>query len=81
MSRKDLSNEGSTLTGAGIQSNDAKRYADSFLVPFVLRAWWLREFEESKELQWCDDAVVSQLWSNYSDPLCDMGELEDPEDL
>lgn len=46
-------------------------------VPFALRAWWLREFMEYSDLIWCGDArITGPLWSNYSDPLCDMGSLD-----
>lgn len=46
-------------------------------VPFALRAWWLREFKEYSDLNWCGEAqITGPLWSNYSDPLCDSGSLD-----
>ena len=46
-------------------------------VPFVLRAWWLREFKEYRDIGWCGEpSITGPLWSNYSDPLCDMGSLD-----
>lgn len=46
-------------------------------VPFILRAWWLREFKEYADLSWHkEQGVTGPLWSIYSDPLCDMGSLD-----
>ncbi len=46
-------------------------------VPFALRAWWLREFKEYSDLDWCGEAqITGPLWSSYSDPLCDSGSLD-----
>ena len=51
-------------------------------VPFALRAWWLREFQESSDLHWhIDSAVTGPIWSLYSDPLCDLGGLDYSEDF
>jgi hypothetical protein len=58
-----------------------RRLSDGRRVPFVIRAWWLREFEEIKEVDWNNDVIGSLLWSSYSDPICDLGGVGDLEDL
>lgn len=58
-----------------------RRLADGLRVPFVIRAWWLREFEECEGVQWNNDLVVSNLWSSYSDPICDLGGVDDFDEL
>ncbi len=46
-------------------------------LPFFLRAWWLRNFVETEGLVWSPDSgVTSPLWSLYSDPLCDVGSVD-----
>lgn len=51
------------------------RQADS--LPFLIRAWWLRDYEESRELQWgVDVQLKAPLWSKYSDPMCDLAGSE-----
>ncbi|GEM_PF-2677041 len=55
----------------------ARRLAAADRVPFVLRAWWLREFAEYADCQWLiDQSITGPLWSSYTDPLCDMGSLD-----
>jgi hypothetical protein len=54
-----------------------RQIATASSVPFVLRAWWLREFEEYKDFDWCGETqITGPLWSNFSDPLCDCGSLD-----
>ncbi len=46
-------------------------------LPFFLRAWWMRDYLESDGLQWtADSGVTSPLWSLHSDPLCDVGSVD-----
>jgi len=46
-------------------------------MPFILRAWWLRNFLECEGLVWAKDlGVTSPLWSLYSDPMCDVGSVD-----
>ncbi|HEY9679220.1 MAG TPA: hypothetical protein V6C76_14520 [Drouetiella sp.] len=46
-------------------------------LPFILRAWWLRKFLESEGLIWPKElGVTSALWSLHSDPLCDVGSVD-----
>lgn len=50
-----------------------KRMDEAELLPFVLRAWWLRDFEEYSDLRWMiDNSIQAPLWSLHSDPLSDM---------
>lgn len=52
-----------------------QRQADD--LPFFLRAWWLRNFLEAEGLVWSQDlGITSPLWSLYSDPLCDVGSVD-----
>jgi hypothetical protein len=86
MNTDDLINARSTWIDKSKGSRESvtlgdKRLAESACVPFVIRAWWLREFEESKDLQWNDDLVGSPLWSQYSDPMCDLGGADDDDDI
>ena len=62
---------------SGQDSLHSKRLEDGKRVPFLIRAWWLREFEESRDLDWYYDCVQPTLWSTYSDPLCDVGGVDD----
>lgn len=46
-------------------------------IPFVLRAWWLREFSEYDDLPKSTNMpVTGALWSLHSDPLCDQGSID-----
>lgn len=43
------------------------------LVPFFLRAWWLRNTSEYADLSFGEpDNISAPLWSKYSDPICDL---------
>lgn len=49
-------------------------------LPFFLRAWWLREFEESCDLTWPEPGqVTGAVWSRHSDPLCDAAGVDFPD--
>lgn len=60
------------------QSDDiSAREEEALQMPFILRAWWLRNFLENEELVFAKDlGVTSPLWSLYSDPLCDVGSVD-----
>ena len=46
-------------------------------VPFLLRAWWLRDFKEYEDIEWYGDpSTTGPLWTPYTDPLCDTGGLD-----
>ncbi len=66
------------LGSAGQKGDEAalrEKQADE--MPFILRAWWLRNFLETENLVWAPDlGVTSPLWSLYSDPMCDVGSVD-----
>lgn len=54
-----------------------ERLLTASAVPFILRAWWLREFQEYMDVDWWEDLrITGPVWSRYSDPLCDTGSLD-----
>jgi hypothetical protein len=59
------------------QKNAAMREEQASEMPFILRTWWLRNFVEAEGLVWSKDlGVTSALWSLYSDPMCDVGSVD-----
>ncbi|MBS1955901.1 MAG: hypothetical protein JST89_17080 [Cyanobacteria bacterium SZAS-4] len=67
----------SAINGAELGENSSTRQERADQLPFFLRAWWMRDFLESEGLLWTADAgVTSPLWSLYSDPLCDVGSVD-----
>jgi hypothetical protein len=47
------------------------------IVPFVLRAWVLRDREENSSLNFGDNSTQTlPLFSLYSDPLCDAANMD-----
>jgi hypothetical protein len=64
-----------------VETFEQRRLAQSLQVPFAIRAWWLREFEECPGVDWNNDLVVPTVWSNYSDPLCDVSGIDELDDL
>jgi hypothetical protein len=63
-----MSNKGTSL--------DLKDLAH--LVPFVLRAWWLKDNKEYAELNFGEeDGLKGDLWSRHSDPICDLSDIEE----
>jgi hypothetical protein len=51
-------------------------------LPFLVRAWWLREYKEFENSHWQEDPYITgPLWSAYSDPMCDMAGLDYTYDL
>lgn len=47
---------------------------DGDSLPFVLRAWWLRDSAQYSDRNWVvDPSMTAPVWSTYSDPLCDAG--------
>jgi hypothetical protein len=66
-----------TESAAEAEGIQARRLRLADRIPFVLRAWWLRDFKEYSDLRWhTDSSVTAPLWSSYSDPLCDTGSLD-----
>lgn len=66
-----------TQGAAEAEGTHAHRLRLADRVPFVLRAWCLRDFKEYSDLRWLrDSSITAPLWSPYSDPLCDMGSLD-----
>ncbi len=45
-------------------------------VPFFLRAWWLRHFNDFDEVEDYDPSITGPVWNSFADPLCDMGNLD-----
>ncbi len=46
-------------------------------VPLFLRAWWLRDFADTPELDWGEPSHITQpLFSVYSDPICDLSNID-----
>ena len=46
-------------------------------MPFILRAWWMRDFAETADLSffpWSNH--TRPLYCLHSDPLCDAGNIE-----
>jgi hypothetical protein len=59
------------------QKNAELREEEASEMPFILRTWWLRNFVEAEGLVWSKDlGVTSALWSLYSDPMCDVGSVD-----
>ncbi|HEY9732627.1 MAG TPA: hypothetical protein V6C89_11985 [Drouetiella sp.] len=55
----------------------ATRQEQAAELPFFLRAWWLRNFLENEGLVWTKDSgVTSPVWSLHSDPMCDVGSVD-----
>jgi len=47
------------------------------LLPFMLRAWWMRDFKDYEEIEWHTEmSITAPLWSWQSDPLCDQGNMD-----
>lgn len=64
-----------TMSGDGEISVSRHEQADQ--LPFFLRAWWMRNFLESEGLVWPKESgVTSPLWSLHSDPMCDIGTVD-----
>jgi hypothetical protein len=55
----------------------SSRKSSAQQLPFLLRAWWLREFQESKDFAWRQEPYITgPVWSTYADPLCQMSGLD-----
>lgn len=62
---------------AEILLDSSLREKDADELPFLLRAWWLRNYLEYDGLVWSSDlGVTSPLWSLYSDPMCDISSVD-----
>jgi hypothetical protein len=67
----DIQESAEQIDQSALRENQANE------MPFILRAWWLRNFLEAEGLVWAPDlGVTSPLWSLYSDPMCDVGSLD-----
>jgi hypothetical protein len=66
--------------GHGDAPTDREQVAH--LVPFVLRAWWLRNYKEYEGIEWHTDIpITGPFWSMYSDPFCDQGNSDYADEL
>jgi len=66
-----------TMSGDGASEKVLSRQEEADELPFFLRAWWLRNFIENEGLVWTKESgVTSPLWSLHSDPLCDVGTVD-----
>ena len=79
MTRPGSNTEGETsaaeTAGEAAQLSEREKVANA--LPFVLRAWWLRNFKDYEGLDWYTEMpVTGPLWSLYSDPLCDQGNID-----
>ena len=55
----------------------AERLKTASVLPFFLRAWWLRDFALSADIDFhVDVTVTGPVWSLYSDPMSDTGSLD-----
>ena len=46
-------------------------------VPFMIRAWWLRDFQEYSHINWpIDKDLAASTWSPSTDPICDLAEAQ-----
>jgi hypothetical protein len=46
-------------------------------LPFGLRAWWLRDFEETSDLSFGTmNSLSVPIYCLHSDPLCDVGNMD-----
>jgi hypothetical protein len=54
------------------------RYEMAQALPFMLRAWWLRDMEEYADVTLDGEVplTLTPLWSLHSDPICDAGNLD-----
>jgi hypothetical protein len=77
----DLSKAKQLATDLGPQNAGDRRMKAAQEVPFVIRAWWLREFIGEQPMSWRDDLIATSIWSNYSDPICDTGGVEEFDDF
>ena len=58
-----------------VQADDlAERELEANELPFFLRAWWMKDYAESADLQFQQDQTVTfPLGALHSDPFCDAG--------
>lgn len=50
------------------------RVADQ--IPFFMRIWWLRDFDDNHEIAGDGDAKTLPLSCLHSDPLCDVSNID-----
>jgi len=57
--------------------SELDREAVAANLPFILRAWWMREFEEAADLSFGDHSFQTlPLHCLHSDPICDAGNMD-----
>jgi len=63
---------------SGLAGYDAVERANTAnLLPFFLRAWWLRDRSDYASLNFGDCLLTTgPLWCIHSDPLCDAGNID-----
>lgn len=66
----------STTVSTPKQQVSPKELADR--VPFILRAWWLKDYDREERHQFFEDAslLTLPLWSLHSDPKCDAASVD-----
>jgi hypothetical protein len=58
----------------------SQREKTAAILPFLIRAWWLRDFEESRDITWPTAGFLTgAIWSQHSDPLVDAAGMDYPE--
>lgn len=46
-------------------------------VPFFLRSWWLRDYQVEADMIWQQpNWLTLPVFSTYSDPVCDAGNVD-----
>jgi hypothetical protein len=64
-----------------IETTESATISDRELIakqlPFGLRAWWLRDFEETSDLSFeALNSLSVPIYCLHSDPLCDVGNMD-----
>lgn len=76
MNDKDSTNLANNSTNQPVETAGSRQEIARQL-PFLLRAWWLRESKEFQNSAWQEDPYITgPVWSSYSDPMCDMAGLD-----
>ncbi len=70
--KKPVDNDQQTLTPTQLRKEQAEK------IPFVLRAWWMRDFAEEFDQMFFEDAGLLSLpiWSLHTDPKCDTSSID-----
>jgi hypothetical protein len=55
-----------------LRSSLPERAKSANLVPFFMRAWWLKDFVESEAISFGEHSTrTSLMFSTHTDPMCD----------